>query len=157
RTSLTRPTTGAAILICPDLGSTTPGATAAHGGASLPSPRLCALTGRGMVDIRISMTHQQSAAVKSRFVVTILSFPALSWLYRRAPIARFANNAPILNVNDPIGKGQYPGVMRDDEHAARSLPGNTGQDRHHSMPVLAVERRGRLIGQNCRRVADDGA
>ena len=47
--------------------------------------------------------------------------------------------------------------MGDDQHAAAAVLGDVGQQRHHGLAVLAVERRGRLVGQDHRRIAGDRA
>jgi hypothetical protein len=63
----------------------------------------------------------------------------------------------VFDAKDSIRERHDARVVRDDEHRARRILGEFGQDHHHRLAVLAVERRGRLVGEDDRWIADDGA
>src|SRR5215470_20100053 len=71
--------------------------------------------------------------------------------------ALLTHDASILDAHDAIRKRHYTRVMGHHQHRTRRIPGNVREHVHDGVSVLAVEGGGRLVGENRRRVADDGA
>src|SRR5262249_54123269 len=72
-------------------------------------------------------------------------------------VALLTHDASILDAHDAIGKGHYTRVMGHHQHRTRRVPGDAREHVHDGLSVLAVERGGRLVSEDRRRVADDRA
>src|SRR5262249_10113175 len=68
-----------------------------------------------------------------------------------------ADDASIFDVNHSMGEAQYTRVVRNDQHPARGILGDLGQERHDRVAVFAVEGSGWLIRENGRWLSHDGA
>src|SRR5215467_8544414 len=62
-----------------------------------------------------------------------------------------SDDATILDADQAVRVGQSAMVMGDHQDAATLVLGHFGEQRHHTLAILAVERRGRLIRQDYRR------
>src|SRR6185436_12137059 len=143
-TLVTIPIAGDATLTIPDGGSTRPGATASQ---------------------RLSVCCADAAAVSStlrtipmaavRFVM-LIPFQNSSRLLRR-PAGFLADDAAVLDMDDPVSERHEPRIVGDNQNAAARVLGDGRKDTHDGLAVLAVQRRGRLIGQDHRWIADHRA
>ena len=86
----------------------------------------------------------------------LMPFQNSSRLPRR-PAGFLADDAAVLDMDDPVGERHEPRIVGDDQHAAARVLGDVRQDTHDGLAVLAVQRGGRLVGQDHRRIADDRA
>src|SRR5262249_14197763 len=163
-TSPITPMSGAATLNSPDAGSTRPGATACQRFSSGTSARAareasCApMRDTNSADAVVRPpTHATSnnAILNLRIIVNpVLRFVSL--VHPR--VASFlTDDVSVFNADHPIGERQYAGIMGDHQYAARMVLRDLGEQLHDRVAILAVERRGRLVGEDGRRVADDGA
>lgn len=74
----------------------------------------------------------------------LLSFPSL-----RGNVPVFlSNDASVLDADDPVSERQYTRIVGHNQHAVRGTLRDLGEQGHDGLPVLAVQRGGRLIGQN---------
>src|SRR5262249_7390356 len=163
-TSPITPMSGAATLNSPDAGSTRPGATACQRFSSVTSARAAReASSAPMRDTNTAEaavrppTHTTSntAILNLRIIVNPI-FRLASLVHPR--VASFlANDASVFDANHPIGERQYTGVVGDHQYAALGIVRDLGQELHDGVAVLAVERRGRLVGEDGRRVAHDRA
>src|SRR5229473_1923983 len=69
--------------------------------------------------------------------------------------AFLADDASVFDAHDTVRERQDARIVRDDEDGARGVLRNPGQHRHDGMPVLAVQRPGRLIGKDRGGVSHD--
>src|SRR5262249_14882870 len=63
----------------------------------------------------------------------------------------------ILDVDDAIGEFEEPRVVRHHQDSAAVVSGDAGEDGHDRLAVGAVERSGRLIGEDRRRLGNNRA
>ena len=69
--------------------------------------------------------------------------------------ALFAHDASVFDVNHSIGEAQYTRVVRDDQHPARAILGDLGQQRHDRIAVFAVEGGSGFVREDGRRLPHD--
>jgi predicted 3-demethylubiquinone-9 3-methyltransferase (glyoxalase superfamily) len=74
----------------------------------------------------------------------------------RRTMALFADDASIFDVNHSVGEAQYTRVVCDDQHSARGILGDPGQQRHDRIAVLSVEGSRGLVRENGRWLSHDG-
>jgi hypothetical protein len=67
------------------------------------------------------------------------------------------DNPPVLQADQPIRVGGNLFIMRDDQHGLAALFAQRPQPAHHKLPGFAVERAGRLIAHDDRRIAEQSA
>jgi hypothetical protein len=83
---------------------------------------------------------------------------AVAFVFRERCIASLlADDASIFDVNHSMGEAQYTRVVRNDQHPARGILGDLGQERHDRVAVFAIEGSGWLIRENGRWLSHDGA
>jgi len=79
------------------------------------------------------------------------------WTGRRAAWAGLlGDDAAVLDAHHPVGERQGARIVGDHQHGALGVAGDLGQHRHDGLAVVAVERRGRLIGEDHGGTADHG-
>src|SRR5262245_4236073 len=95
----------------------------------------------------------------SRLSLPVLAFGFVFAFGRGLAIRRalFADDPAVLDANDPVGERKDTGVVGDDQHTAAAVARDLRQHRHDGVAVSAVERGGRLVGEDRRSIADDGA
>ena len=76
--------------------------------------------------------------------------------FERRTVALFADDASIFDVNHSVGEAQYTRVVCDDQHSARGILGDPGQQRHDRIAVLSVEGSRGLVRENGRWLSHDG-
>src|SRR5436305_2263465 len=69
----------------------------------------------------------------------------------------FMRQRAILDIEDAIGEFEQSGIVRHDQNGPAVLPRGVGEDRHDRLAVLAIQRRGWLIGQDGRRFSHNSA
>src|SRR5262245_13829677 len=71
--------------------------------------------------------------------------------------ALLTNDKAVFDAQHAIGKWDGSGVVGDGEHGAARVFGDFGEQLHYGHPVLAVERRRRLVGKHDGGRPDAGA
>jgi hypothetical protein len=66
----------------------------------------------------------------------------------REPTAFLAHDPSVLELENPVGEGNGPRIVRQDKHAVRAIPSNVCQERHDGPAVFAVQRAGRLVRED---------
>ena len=118
-----RPTTGAPILISREAASTRPGATAAHcfwPAASARARFLRAQRRRELGEHRRADREANQERKDMRLAGVSMRFTSPCVLFRRTwngPL--LADDASVLDADDPIGERQYTRVVSDDQDGAR--------------------------------------
>src|SRR6266404_3229748 len=158
------PMTGAAILIVPEAGSTRPGATvcqrlpSAASGRPARAPSCSPVLAASTASANATATAPRTADLvfhPVRFVGAIMGGALAMVFLERGIAALFANDASVLDVNYAISKAQYTRVVRDDQHPARGILGDLGQEGHDCVAVLAIQRSRGLVRENRRRLSHD--
>src|SRR5262245_42429732 len=160
------PITGAAILTSPEEGSTRPGATGCQRLSSAASGRDARAVSCAPVraaNAANTNTNTTAAAPRTADLLLDLIMPfsvimdyAIAFVFfERCTAALFAHDASVFDVHHSIGEAQYTRVVRDDQHPARGIPGDLGEQRHDRVAVLAVERGRGLIRENGRWLSHD--
>src|SRR5258707_5267598 len=158
------PMTGAAILIVPEAGSTRPGATvcqrlpSAASGRPARAPSCSPVLAASTASANATATAPRTADLvfhPVRFVAAITGGALAMVFLERGIAALFANDASVLDVNYAISKAQYTRVVRDDQHPARGILGDLGQEGHDCVAVLAIQRSRGLVRENRRRLSHD--
>ena len=109
------------------------------------------------------MLEAITAVSAKLFVVVDMLTPHLARVFQRTKgadigaAALIVDDPAVFDAKDSIRERHDARIVRDDEHGARRILGELGQHRHHCLAVFAVERRSRLVSENHRRIADDGA
>src|SRR5262245_37570897 len=162
-TSAITPITGAAILISPEEGSTRPGATACQrfsSGASARGrrPASCAAVRAASAANATTRTIAPKAAVLLFNDIMLLDgiMDCATALFLVLVAALLADEATVFDANHSVGEAQYTRVMGDEQHPARRILRDVGEQRHDRVAVLAVERGGGLVPWYCRRTSDHG-
>lgn len=71
--------------------------------------------------------------------------------------ALFANDQAVLDMHHAIREWQKPRIVRHNQHPAPLFFSDSGKDRHDRLTILAIQRGGRLVRKDDRRVPDNGA
>src|SRR5262245_23168636 len=157
--------TGAAILIAPEEGSTRPGATVCQRLSSAASgrgarPASCApILAASAANANTRATAPRAADLLFEGVMlfgVIMDCAIACVFFERRTVARFADDASIFDVNHSVGEAQYTRVVCDDQHSARGILGDPGQQRHDRIAVLSVEGSRGLVRENGRWSSHDG-
>src|SRR5512143_2191404 len=159
-TSPTSAPTTEVILISPDNGSTRPGATACQS-LSDPAGFSATCVSVRMIDVANAITMAKPtkpstvATLALRCSIVRMVRDQLATLPMRGTFLLLADDAPIFEGNNSIGEWQETRIVRNDQHAARTIFGNLGKDHHDSATILTIQRRGWFIGKNSRRICDN--
>src|SRR5262249_15532053 len=104
---------------------------------------------------RSSSLHPLALDHDAAFIVSAALFndaAFFAWLR-----ALLTDDAAILDPHDALGEWHDPRVMCDHQHGAGRVLRDPRENLHDGVPVLAVERGGRLVCENRGRLADDRA
>src|SRR5260370_974651 len=158
------PRPGAAICVVPEAGSTRPAPPVcqrlppAASGRPARAPSCSPVLAARTASANATATAPRTADLvfhPVRFVGAIMGGALALVFLERGIAALFANDASVLDVNYAISKAQYTRVVRDDQHPARGIPGDLGQEGHDCVAVLAIQRSRGLVRENRRRLSDD--
>src|ERR1019366_9949630 len=69
----------------------------------------------------------------------------------------FTRERAVLDVYDPVGKSEQPGIVSHHQNGVASLLGDRRENRHDCLPIGGIQRGGRLVGENSRRLRYDGS